>query len=223
MQPLAIYCREASFGYPGHAVLQNITLTLPAASLVALTGDNGSGKSTLLSTLSGLQPLLSGELGFDFGDTPARKPRIGIVSQRDKLDDLYLFSGYDVVLAGAHFAALPGKPVGKEAHARVETALAQTGAAGFARRRFSELSGGQRQRVLLARALVLQPDVLALDEPVSGVDASSLEHIATLLEALHKAARMTILLASHDPALVARLATHRVHLSDGTATITTLK
>jgi ABC-type Mn2+/Zn2+ transport system ATPase subunit len=221
MQPPAIFCKNATFGYTRHIVLRDLTFDLPAGTLVALTGDNGSGKSTFLRTLSGLQPLLSGELGFDFAPAPARPPRIGIVSQRDKLDDLYLFSGYDVALAGARAAALPGKPAGKDARARVETALAQTGATGFARRRFSELSGGQRQRVLLARALALQPDVLALDEPVSGVDADSLEHIATLLEALHKTARMTILLASHDPVLVARLATHRVHLSTGTATLTT--
>ena len=220
--PPAIFCENATFGYLGHPVLRDVSLLLPSGALVAITGGNGSGKSTFLRTVSGSQPLLDGTLAFDFGETAlVRSPRIGLVSQRDSIDDLYLFTGWDVALAGARAAGLPGALVSRSARELTTEALAQTGATGFAKSLFSELSGGQRQRILLARALALQPDVLVLDEPVSGVDAASLEHVATLLETLRTAGTVTTLLASHDPALVARLATHRIHLEGGVATFVT--
>jgi ABC-type Mn2+/Zn2+ transport system ATPase subunit len=219
-QPPSILCENAAFGYPGHVVLRDVSLLLPGGALATITGGNGSGKSTFLRTLSGSQPVLSGTLGFDFGDSAfTHNPRIGLVSQRDSIDDLYLFTGWEVALAGTRAARLPGAFVNRSARERTANALEQTGATGFAKRLFSELSGGQRQRILLARALALQPDVLVLDEPVSGVDAASLEHITALLETLRDTKTVTLLLATHDPVLVSRLATHRIHLEDGHATL----
>jgi ABC-type Mn2+/Zn2+ transport system ATPase subunit len=231
----AVFMEEASFGYQDRVVLRGVTLSLPAGAFVALTGDNGSGKTTFLRAVTGLAPLLDGFFCYLDPDKPPVRseagaaptfftlnPRIGFVSQRDKLDDLYLFSAYEVVCAGARLAGCPGVPVGADAKRRVEAALETAGASEFARVLFSKLSGGQRQRVLFARALALQPEVLVLDEPVSGVDADALAGIATLLETLRDEGRMTIFLASHDPALVARLATHRVRLCDGDAECETL-
>lgn len=211
----ALVLEQAVFGYPGHVVLPGVSLTLPGGGVIALTGDNGAGKTTFLRTLCGLQPLLGGALRFTgTAGAVAPRPGIGLVGQRDRLDDLYLFSGYEVVLNGARAAGR------SSLRRRVADSLEQTGATAFDRRRFSELSGGQRQRILLARALALQPDWLVLDEPTSGVDAPSAQRLAALLEELRDTAALTILLASHDTALLARVATHRVHLSGGAVTLT---
>ncbi|MDR0535833.1 MAG: ATP-binding cassette domain-containing protein [Puniceicoccales bacterium] len=218
----SVFCENADIGYPGCVVLHAVSFSAPAGALVAVAGGNGSGKSTFLRTLCGLLAPLAGKLGFDCGENGVRRPRIGFVSQKEMLDDLYLFTGREVVLAGARAALAPGVPLARVIRARAEAALAQTGAEPFAGRLFSELSGGQRQRVLLARALALEPDVLVLDEPVSGVDADALEAVTVALKAVHESGLATIFLATHDPALVARLASHRLHLADGVAALASL-
>jgi ABC-type Mn2+/Zn2+ transport system ATPase subunit len=214
--PPAIYIENADFGYPGNTVLASVSAELPGGSLVALTGANGSGKSTFLHTVLGLLPPLKGVVRFDregAGDLPA----IGLVGQFDVLDNIYLFTGMEVVLAGARLARPPAAPLSRNARECAAEALEAVGAGVFAKRRFSEMSGGQRQRVLLARALALEPEVLALDEPVSGVDAESRDAIAALLAALRDAARMTILLTSHDQTFWQPLATHRLHFENAAA------
>ncbi|MDR1496942.1 MAG: ATP-binding cassette domain-containing protein [Puniceicoccales bacterium] len=227
--PPAVLMEEATFGYQGRIVLRGVTLSLPAGAFVAVTGDNGSGKTTFLRTVAGLTPLLGGL--FHFVDTEltaqakaeaenaeqplfAIKPRIGFVSQRDKLDDLYLFTAYEVVCAGARLAMSPGAPVGAGTRMRVWEALERVGGTELAHLPFAKLSGGQRQRVLFARALALEPEVLVLDEPVSGADAGTLERVTAFLENLRAEGQMTVFLASHDATLVARLATCRLHLSN---------
>jgi ABC-type Mn2+/Zn2+ transport system ATPase subunit len=217
MAPPSIIIENADFGYLGNVVLRNVSLTLPAGALVALTGDNGSGKSTLLHSLAGLLPVLGGTVRFDMPD--AAHPRTGFVSQFDALDNVYLFTGTEVVLAGVRMAGAPGMPLLRNARERAAVALEEVGATEFAHGRFSEMSGGQRQRILLARALVLHPELLILDEPVSGADAESLALIAAFLEKQRDTGMMTILLSSHDSVLVSRLATHRLHLADGRAAL----
>ncbi|MDR1818610.1 MAG: ATP-binding cassette domain-containing protein [Puniceicoccales bacterium] len=145
----------------------------------------------------------------------ATRPVIGLVGQVDALDAVYLFTGSEVVLAGARLARPPAAPLSRDARARAAEAIRAVGAEAFAARRFSEMSGGQRQRVLLARALALAPQILALDEPVSGVDAESRDAIAGLLAELRDTGAMTILLSSHDPAFWEPLATHRLQFEDG--------
>jgi ABC-type Mn2+/Zn2+ transport system ATPase subunit len=87
-----------------------------------------------------------------------------------------------------------------EAHGCLE----RTDAASLAHRRFSELSGGQKQRVLIARALMTQPDLLLLDEPTTGLDTSATAAILDLLEDLHTAQKLTILMVNHDLLAVRR-------------------
>jgi ABC-type Mn2+/Zn2+ transport system ATPase subunit len=226
MPPPSIIIENAAFGYPGSVVLRNVSLTLPAGALVAITGDNGSGKSTLLHSLAALLPALGGTIRFvapAAGATPAAiRPRMGFVSQFDALDDVYLFTGMEVVLAGVRMAGIPGMPLPRDARERAAAALRRVGAQEFAHGRFSEMSGGQRQRILLARALVLEPELLMLDEPVSGADTESRGLIAAFLEEQRDTGAMTILLSSHDLALVSRLATHRLHLANGGAELNKL-
>ena len=189
----------ANLGYRRrHPVLAGVELELRAGEFVGLEGPNGSGKSTLLRTLLGLLPPLTGEL--------ERAPvRIGYVPQRERLDILFPLSVREVVELGAR--RRPGPE-------RVLAALEAVGLGAEARAPFSRLSGGQRQRVLLARALVSEPELLALDEPTVGVDEESLERIESVLATQH-AAGTTLVLVSHDAALLRRSAHSFWHVCAG--------
>jgi zinc transport system ATP-binding protein len=178
-------------------VLAGLSLALPAGTIHALVGRNGAGKTTLVRALLG-------EVELDGSIRLRAVGRIGYVPQRFEPDRT-------VALTVAEFlaASRQRRPVcfgvTSAAHARVAAALATVGLAGFERRLLAELSGGELRRVLLAHALEPRPDLLLLDEPTEGLDRESLARVDALLRAA-RAVGTTILLATHDRELVARLA-----------------
>jgi ABC-type Mn2+/Zn2+ transport system ATPase subunit len=195
-----------SVGYGAPAILADVSLRIDAGSFVALLGANGSGKSTLLRTLAGILPPLSGRVVCARGQTG--ELRLGYVPQRETLDPLFLVSGFDVARMGAFHRVRPGRFAPRDETEHVAECLRLTGAEGFAAQPFAELSGGQKQRVLIARALVAQPDLLLLDEPTAGIDTAAAQAIMEVLERLHRARGLAILLVSHD------LPTVRRHVRD---------
>lgn len=209
-----IRLRGVAVGYHGQAVLRDLDFTLLPDSFTALLGANGSGKSTLLKTILGLLPTVQGAVEFQ----PRAAPVIGYVPQQEQLDANYPLSALDVVLMATHARARTGLalPVAERDLAR--ECLQATGVDDLADRRFAKLSGGQKQRVLLARALATKPNLLVLDEPTSGVDASATEAILELLAGIHRARRLTILLVTHDFGIVRRHATRVAWLWQGKLT-----
>jgi len=184
---------EATIGYNGRPVLEQVNLEIRQGSFISLLGSNGAGKSTVMKTLVGILPILHGRMEYP---SSRGAPRFGYVPQRDALDPLYPLTGFEVVLMGTYGDLGPLSPVRHVQRARAMQALLAVRGEGLARRLFAELSGGERQRVLIARALAAEPVCLVLDEPVAGIDQPTTEAILDLAGTLHRQG-MTILLVSH--------------------------
>ncbi|HZD25858.1 MAG TPA: metal ABC transporter ATP-binding protein [Alphaproteobacteria bacterium] len=165
----------------GHRILDHVDIEVRRGEIVTIVGLNGSGKTTLVRALLGLQAVGGGRV--------ERRPglRIGYVPQHLDRDPT-------LPLTVRRFLALGARAGTQE----VAATLAEVGAAEMQDAQLIDLSGGELQRVLLARALLRRPDLLALDEPMSGVDVSGQLEIYRLIEGIRERRRCGILLVSHD-------------------------
>jgi zinc transport system ATP-binding protein len=165
----------------GRSIIADIDIDIRPGEIVTLIGPNGSGKTTLVRALLGLQRLGGG--GIRRGDGV----RIGYVPQRFDIDRA-------LPMTVERFLAL-----GNDEHKqRIGDVLGEVGAAHVRGQQLSELSGGELQRVLLARALLGNPSLLVLDEPVRGVDYVGEAELYTLIGRLRDARGLGVLLVSHD-------------------------
>jgi zinc transport system ATP-binding protein len=202
--------------YDGRPVLDDVSLTVEAAEVVAVLGANGSGKSTLVRAALGLAPLLAGQVKL-FG-TPLRRfrqwRRIGYVPQRIGAGSGVPATVGEVVASGRLARRGLLRPAGADDRRAVGDALAAVGLADRARESVTILSGGQQQRVLIARALAGEPELLVLDEPTAGVDAASQEAFA---EALRRFAGQggTVLFVAHELGPLRPLITRAVVMHHG--------
>ena len=188
-----------------------VDITVQHGEIFAIVGANGSGKSTMLQTIAGIAALKSGQLSF--GNvvwdepitkifTPAQDRHCGVVFQ-----DLRLFPHLSLIANVAYGLRASGLSK-KEAHARAAEELLLVGLDGLADRKPGQVSGGERQRAALARALVIRPPVLLLDEPFASVDVSSRQGLRDLLPSLVQGYRGSVVIVSHDPEDVRALATN---------------
>lgn len=195
------------------AILEHINLELHPGECLGLVGPNGSGKSSLLKILAFLEPPTSGEMWFQGQPIPKSVPlnirrRIAIVFQ----DALLLnTSVWENIAIGLKIRSVP-KP---EIRKRVDYWLRQFGIADLAKQAARSLSGGEAQRVSLARALVLNPDVLFLDEPFSALDAPTKEALRTDLAEIFHSTQITTIIVSHDFEDIERLAQRALILIQG--------
>lgn len=183
----------------GRDILSKVTFTPEVGKLNAIIGPNGAGKTTLLRAILGLLPY-SGQI--DIGrDQRGRPLRVGYVPQRLDFDRGMPLSVIDFLCAGSQRWPVWLGHTGR-ARRIAQAELTRVGAAGWDDRPLGKLSGGELQRVLLAMALTAQPDILLLDEPVSGVDVSGEGLFCDLLGSLQKEGKYTMLLVSHDLSIV---------------------
>jgi zinc transport system ATP-binding protein len=203
-RPVCLTVRNVSFSYGADPVLENISLDIRQEEFVGIAGPNGSGKTTLLKILVGLLAPETGSVEFTChmddceGMSPCR-PCIGYVPQLPALrQQPFPVTVREVIAMGTYGqSGIFSRPTADD-RASVEKAIAEAGLGRVAEELFSDLSGGQQQRVLIARALVGNPHILALDEPTNGVDAKSRQEFFTLLSHLHDTHRLTVLLILHD-------------------------
>ena len=190
---------------------REVDVAVERGEILAIVGANGSGKSTVLQTIAGIAALKSGRLSFDnvVWDepitktfTPAQVRHCGVVFQ-----DLRLFPHLSLT-ANVAFGLRASGVSKQDAYARATDELVVVGLDGLANRKPGQVSGGERQRAALARALVMRPQVLLLDEPFASVDVSSRQGLRDLLPALVQDYQGSVVLVSHDPEDVRALATN---------------
>jgi ABC-type Mn2+/Zn2+ transport system ATPase subunit len=200
--PIAVRLVGVSAGYGDRLALENVTLTIPAGSLLAVIGPNGAGKSTLLKTMAGLLPNRSGSVEI-LGDRPGvHARRVAYVPQAETVDWEFPVTVGEVVMMGRYARIGIGRGPGAHDHHVVGDALQTVGMHADMDRQIGALSGGQRRRVFLARALAAEPDLYLLDEPVTGVDATTQEDLMDVLEAEARAGK-TVVATTHDLACAA--------------------
>jgi len=189
----------------GQLLVGNVNLHLHCGELTVLIGANGAGKTTLLRALLGEIPFQGAVRHVREDGSSLRAVRTGYVPQQMAFD-----RGAPVTVLDMFVAATGGRAVWRGIRgAERETALLALGATGcqdLAVRRLGALSGGELQRVLLALALTPSPDLLLLDEPVSGVDRNGLDQFYRAVVELRRDRHLAILLVSHDFDMVRRYA-----------------
>ncbi len=229
----------------GEYILKDINLHLHCGELTAVVGRNGAGKSTFMKALLNVIPH-SGEIIFESERCAAncthehlnsplevcthheshiyvtKKPRFGYVPQSLAVEEGNPISVEDLVLASTISRPVWLRPRKKNLE-KVHEILCTTNAQSLAKKRVCDLSGGELQRVLLALAINPVPDILLLDEPVSGVDRVGLKNFYDLVSSLRRDYDITILLVSHDLDLVARHADRILFINNQNAEVGTVE
>nr|WP_245637367.1 ATP-binding cassette domain-containing protein [Actinomyces vulturis] len=199
-------------------ILHGISLTVEQGESVALLGANGSGKSTLVKTCLGIVPSTRGRIEI-YGKDLARKSsvpwrKIGYVPQRVGASSGVPATALEVVRSGLLSRSTPWKDRGRQAHQAAMEALAAVDLADRAHDHVQVFSGGQAQRVLIARALVRNPSLLFLDEPLAGIDRTSRETLATILSSLRERG-LTLITVLHEMGELTPIVERAVVLEEG--------
>ncbi len=191
----AVEFRNVSMRFGDKVALQDIDLAIEEGSFVVLLGPSGGGKTTLLNILGGFLAPSSGQVFIKGSEVthvpPARRPTTTV------FQDYALFPHMSIAANVGFGLKMRGVPKAERA-ARVEKALEMVGLGHTALRRIHELSGGQRQRIALARALVVEPSVLLLDEPLGALDLKLRRQMQEELKAIQKRVGTTFVHVTHD-------------------------
>lgn len=209
--------RRFGAGAAAVTAVNAVNLDIAPGEFLAIMGRSGSGKTTLLNLLAGLDPPTAGYVTFEGRNmadlaeqqrVALRRARIGFVFQSFGL--IPLLSAYENVELPLHIGGVPWR----ERRQRAAQALAAVGLDSRMGHRPYELSGGEQQRVAIARALVTNPAALFADEPTGELDSATGRAIAALLRDTARERGVTVIAATHDPALAA-LSSRALAMTDG--------
>lgn len=189
-----ISVEHVTVAYGDNVVLNDISLTVDKGDFITITGPNGGGKTSLLKVMLRLQKPAAGKVVYLDDGHPVKTLPIGYLPQKSMIDSHFPITVQQTVCSGMMhgiFGRLPS-----DAALRLERAAQLTGISHILGQPIGSLSGGQLQRTLFARALITNPRVLILDEPLSYVDKSFESQIYDLLASM--AGDVTIILVSHE-------------------------
>ena len=195
MKKVSIQCRGIRLSYGATEVLKGIDLEIEPGEFFALLGPSGSGKSSLLRLIAGFNQQQHGELLVDGAEITGKAPwerNIGMVFQN------YALWPHLTVWNNVAFGLVERKLDRAAIKARVGAVLEMVGLSPYAARRPNQLSGGQQQRVALARTIVVEPQVLLLDEPLSNLDRGLRVQMRAELLALQRRLGITTVFVTHD-------------------------
>jgi zinc transport system ATP-binding protein len=195
---------KVCFSFDHQSILSDVSFTVKERDFVGLIGSNGAGKTTLLRMIVGLNRPSKGTISL-FGKPVGQFKnwnQIGYVPQRNHFNPLFPATVKEVVLSGLYGRKKLFKRLSKEDISRCDDALGALKIQDLADKRIGVLSGGQQQRVFLARALINNPKLLILDEPLSGIDIETQHSFFQLIRHMHQRHNITFLMVSHDMEMV---------------------
>lgn len=206
MSAEAIRIRNVNVTLGGRRILTDINLDIPSGSITAMIGPNGAGKTTLLRVILGQIPY-SGSVEFpQYGNL---RPKIGYIPQSVDIERENPITVADFLVLNIQRRPL-WLGINRELSDRMEKALGRTGTSGLLKSPIGKLSGGEMQRVLLSKILLDKPNIVLMDEPVSGIDIAGEKVFCELLDELHSEFSFTLVLISHDLSVVSNHSTHLV-------------
>jgi len=195
MTDIAVDLKGVTLTYGSFVAVKDVNLKIDKGSFVTLLGPSGCGKTTILRSIAGLVTPTSGEIvvaGRRINDVPIYKRNIGLVFQNYALFPHKTVA--DNIAFGLKYRDVPRPDIAR----KVKRALDMVRLPGVEKKLPSQLSGGQQQRIALARAIVIEPDVLLLDEPLSALDANLREEMRTELKIIQREVGITTIFVTHD-------------------------
>lgn len=192
---------NVSYRFNSTLVLENISFTVDKGDFLGIIGPNGAGKTTLFRSMLGLLEDYQGRITFFGKDIRKNRnilQKIGYIPQKNSTDQGFPATVEEIVSLG-----ITGRRPSKN---KINHAIETVGLFDQKTKRIGELSGGQQQRVLIAKALANEPELLILDEPVTGIDLKTQNKFYVLLKKLNEENKITIIWASHDLDAVKKLA-----------------
>ncbi len=195
MSSPAAELRNVTLSYGQFTAVKDVSLVMEKGSFITLLGPSGCGKTTILRSLAGLVAPTSGEIhiaGRRVNDVPIHKRNIGLVFQN------YALFPHKTIFDNVAFGLKYRGAAREEIAAKVKRALDIVRLPGVEKKLPSELSGGQQQRIALARAIVIEPDLLLLDEPLSALDANLREEMRIEIKTIQREVGITTLFVTHD-------------------------
>ncbi len=200
-----IIFKNYHFNYEKEEVLHMSDVTVPAESIIAVTGHNGAGKSTFLRCLCGLEKKFNGHTVLDGANLSGRQMlKNCYMVMQDVNHQLFCETVEEEIQLG----------MAEEKADKVSDLLRELDLAGFRERHPMSLSGGQKQRVAIASAVLAEKSVLIFDEPTSGLDYKHMRQTAGLFQRL-KERKKTMFIITHDPELIVMCCTHVLHIEHG--------
>ena len=212
MASIALRGLSKCYGKSTEAAVDGVDLDIAEGEFVVLLGPSGCGKTTTLRLVAGLEQVSDGEVRFDdqvVNDVPPDRRNVGMVFQN------YALYPHMTVFRNLAFGMQAARTSKSEVVRRVNDIAELLGLADLLDRRPKELSGGQRQRVALGRALVREPSVFLMDEPLSNLDANLREQTRLELARLHRELKITTLYVTHDQGEALTLADRVVVMNGG--------
>ena len=212
MSSSAVELKRITLAYGSFVAVQDVSLTIEKGAFVTLLGPSGCGKTTILRSIAGLVNPTAGDIlitGRRVNDVPIHQRNIGLVFQNYALFPHKTI--FDNIAFGLKYRDVPKAQIAE----RVGRALEMVRLPGVDKKLPSELSGGQQQRIALARAIVIEPDVLLLDEPLSALDANLREEMRVELKLIQRKIGITTIFVTHDQGEALAMSDHVVVMNKG--------